>query len=148
MNISGFPRVQGDLVSDGWNTRCWRLDPGEICKPNNGPGLPGTYALHQRCPFTDPGVDPCHIDNPDWPSITDVNNAVGMSRYDGDTYNKLSTSGFRNFMEGFNVLPEDQAGRDICSDNRLCICEGSETECTPIARLLHNSVSQSSIKKV
>ena len=51
-------------------------------------------------------------------------------------------------MEGFNILSNDQDGREPCSTNRLCACEigGSEREGpsqpdTPIARLLHNSIT-------
>ena len=138
VNINGFPRVQGDLVSNGWDTKCWNLDPGQICDPNNA-----TRPL-QRCPFT--GTDPCNINNPDWPTSADVDKAIGMSRYDDDTYDKSARSGFRNFMEGFNVLNNDTVGLDTCSSNSLCLC-GENPKCDdtepsiPIARLLHNSVS-------
>lgn len=143
VNISGFPRVQGDLVSNGWSTRCWRLDPGEICNPNDGSDSRGIFPL-QRCPFRD---DPCNISNIGWPTNADVNDAVSMKSYDGGEYDRFSTSGFRNFMEGFNVLSNDQAGRDSCSTNSLCLC-GSDSMCAdpqssiPIARRLHNSVSR------
>ena len=136
VNENGFPRVQGDLVRDGWNTRCWRLDPGEICNPNNNSR--GIHPL-QRCPFID---DPCNINNPDWPSIADVNKAIDLSSYDGGAYNESSTDVFRNFMEGFDVLPINESGRNECSANRLCLCS-SDLTCksgTPIARQLHNSV--------
>ena len=141
VNVSGFPRVQGDLVSDGWNTRCWRLDPGEICNPNDGSR--GIYPL-QRCPFRG---DPCNINNTDWPKGTDVDEAVSMQSYDSSKYDRFSTSGFRNFMEGFDILSNDQGGRDLCSANRLCLC-GSDSMCVeaqsgvPITRRLHNSVSR------
>ena len=138
MNISGFPRVQGELVSDGWETRCWRLEPGSICDPtvNTGP--------LQRCPFTG---DPCSIDNPHWPSVDEVATAVSMSSYDGEKYDQFSKSGFRNYMEGNNVLSDDQDGRQMCSENQLCLCETGGPQCegseasTPIASVLHNSVS-------
>ena len=141
MSVGGFPRVQGDLVGSGWETRCWNLVPGTICDPNMGTGL------LQRCPFTDPGIDPCDINNPNWPTNAEVIRAVGMSTYDSGTHNKSSTSGFRNFMEGFDVLTDDQVGRETCSNNNLCACEIGGPMCnepqprTPIARLLHNSVS-------
>ena len=142
VNEGGFPRVQGDLVNDGWDTRCWRLDPGEICDPNINDDSRGIHPL-QRCPLID---DPCSINNSDWPSIANVSDAINMSSYDDGEYNRFSTSGFRNFMEGFHVLLNDPAGRDDCSANRLCLC-GNDPKCaeeqssTPIARLLHNSVS-------
>ena len=148
VNVNGFPRVQGDLVSDGWETRCWRLEPGLICDPNNKTGP------LQRCPFTDPRVDPCDVSNPDWPTNAHVDEAVDMSSYDSGTHDKLSTSGFRNYMEGFSVLSNDQDGRDACSTNRLCACETGGPKCegpqpdTPIARLLHNSVSSHRFKIV
>ena len=52
-----------------------------------------------------------------------------MSSYDSGTHDKVTPSGFRNYMERFNVLSNDQDGRDACSTNRLCACEtgGPET---------------------
>ena len=137
---NGAPPVNGTLVDNGWTTRCWMLTPaGMICDPNRNTGR------LQRCPRIQ-GVNACRIDNPDWPGIDDVNNAVGMSNYDGGTYNRFSASGFRNFMEGFNLLSNDDAGRQSCSTNNLCTCEDRRPQCDgsepsqPIARLLHNSV--------
>ena len=148
VNVNGFPRVQGDLVSDGWDTRCWRLEPGTICDPNMGTGP------LQRCPFTDPGVDPCDVKNPDWPTDAQVNEAVEMSSYDSGTYDKFTPSGFRNYMEGFDVLPDNQVGRNRCYTNRMCACETGAPKCggpqstTPIARLLHNSVGLCKSSKI
>ncbi len=147
--------VRIDLVSSaiGWETRCWNVK-GQICNPNE---LTGSL---RRCPRTDSGADPCRFDNPLWPTIDNVNNAIGMSSYDGSTYNKFSTSGFRNYMEGFNVLTDDRAGRQDCAGDELCQCETGGSACScetedsgcegsqprdPIARILHNSVSQSNI---
>lgn len=149
VNIDGFPRVQGVLVSNGWeqsawDTKCWNLEPsGQICDPRNGTGQ------LQRCPLTQSGTDPCNISNPDWPTSTDVNKAIEMPDYDVYPYNKYAESGFRNFLEGFNTLNNDQDGLDTCASNRLCTCHrgNDRTMCngtnpgTPIARLLHNSVS-------
>ncbi len=144
--------VQIDLAN-GWETRCWNVKL-QICNPNVN-----TESL-RRCPTTGSGEDPCRYDNRLWPTIEDVNNAVGMSSYDGSTYNKFSTSGFRNYMEGFNVLTDDRAGRQDCAGDELCQCETGGSACScetedsgcegsqpsdPIARLLHNSVSQSNI---
>ena len=77
------------------------------------------------------------------------------------TYDKFSTSGFRNYMEGFDVLTDDQAGRQDCAGDELCQCEtrgsgcscetGSDCEGSQASqliascRLLHNSVSRSNI---
>ena len=94
----------------------------------------------------DPGVDPCDVKNPDWPTDAQVNEAVEMSSYDSGTYDKFTPSGFRNYMEGFDVLPDNQVGRNRCYTNRMCACETGAPKCegpqstTPIARLLHNSV--------
>ena len=101
----------------------------------------------QRCPTTGSEEDPCRFDNSHWPTIEDVNNAVGMSSYDGSTYDKFSTSGFRNYMEGFEVLTDNQARRQNCAGNELCACETGGSGCAgsqpsqPINRLIHNSVS-------
>ena len=138
-STNGTPIVQGTLRANNWMTRCWMLEAGLICDPNNDTGC------LQRCPLTQ-GMNACRIDNPGWPSIDHVNSAVGMGSYDGGTYNKLSTSGFRNFMEGFNVLSNNDAGRQSCSNDQLCMCEDELPQCNgsqpsqPIARLLHNSV--------
>jgi hypothetical protein len=146
--------VRIDLVrsTNGWETRCWN-EP-RICNPNVNTGS------LRRCPIPDSGEDPCRYDNPLWPTIEDVNNAVGISSYDGSTYyDMFSRSGFRNFMEGFYVLSDDQNGRDSCITNQLCACGTGGSMCScetgsdceglepsqPIARLLHNSVSQSNI---
>lgn len=138
MNTGGRPRVQGDLVTDNdWQTRCWRLEPGSICDPNENTGP------LQRCPFTG---DPCSINNPHWPSDAQVYTAVTRSPYDDGSYNKSSKTGFRNYMEGFDVLNDDNAGRQSCSENQLCICNTGGPQCEgsqasgPIARLLHNSI--------
>ncbi|XP_065895941.1 tyrosinase-like [Dysidea avara] len=58
-NVSGFPRVFGDIVGDGWDTICWNTF-FQICDPNVNTGP------LQRCPFT--GTDPCNSNNPDWPT--------------------------------------------------------------------------------
>jgi hypothetical protein len=74
-----------------------------------------------------------------------------MSSYDGSTYDKFSTSGFRNYMEGFKVLTDDQTSRQDCAVDELCACETGGSGCEgsqpsqPIARLIHNSVSRSNI---
>lgn len=136
MNENGFPRVHGDLVSDGWNTRCWRLAAGEISNPNINDDSWGIHPI-QCCPFRD---DPCNNNNPDWSSIADVNKAIDMSNYDGGEYDIdfQHLDNFRNFMEGFNVLSNYPAGRDACSANR-------HVKHIPITRRLHSSVSTISI---
>ena len=112
-NVDNFPRVQGDLISDGWDIRCWKLDPGLICNPNDITGQ------LQRCPFT--GTNPCDVNNPDWPTLADVKKAVQMSSYDDSNYDKYSRNGFRNFMESFNVLSDPSSDITSCAQNRLCV---------------------------
>ena len=141
MNVGGFPRVQGDLVSNGWNVKCWNLPTGMVCNPNNVTGQ------LQRCPFTE--SDPCNINNPDWPTVENVKQAIQMSNYDVSSYDKYSRRGFRNYMEGFVVLSDSDIAS--CGQNRLCLCDTGGSQCTgnnastPIARVLHNSVSLPSI---
>ena len=60
-----------DFQRDGWDIRCWKLDPGLICDPNDDTGQ------LQHCPFT--GTNPCDVNNPDWPTLADVKKAVQMS---------------------------------------------------------------------
>ena len=117
--------VRIDLVSSasGWETRCWNVK-GRICNPNE---LTGSLRC---CPRTDSREDPCHFDNQLWPTIDHVNNAVGMLSYDRSTYNKFSTSGFRNYMEGFNVLTDDQVGHQDCAGDELCQCEIGGSACS------------------
>ena len=140
-NVNGFPRVQGDLVRDGWDVRCWNLPKGFICNPDNVTGQ------LQRCPFT--GTNPCDVNNPDWPTVAAVKQAVQMSSYDDSNYDKYSRSGFRNFMEGFNVLSNSSSDISSCANDRLCKCATGGFQCdgespnTPITRVLHNSVSLS-----
>ena len=134
------PKVHGDLLGDDRQTRCWNLTLGSMCDPNENTGP------LQRCPFSG---DPCSINNPHWPSVHEVATAVRMSSYDGDTYNKSSRSGFRNYMEGFSILSDNEAGVQSCSKNqrKLCRCETGDDKCHEgsqssriLARLLHNSV--------
>ena len=69
-----------------------------------------------------------------------------MSSYDGEKYDKFSKSGFLDYMEGFNVLSDDQDGHQMCSENQLCLCETGGPQCEgseasrPIVSLLYNSV--------
>ena len=156
---TGISTVRSRFVNSGWSTRCWRPDDNDndrsICNPNMDTGP------LQRCPTIDSEEDPCRFNNERWPTLDEVNNAVGMSSYDGSTYDKFSTvtSGFRNYMEGFKVREDDEIERQNCARDELCRCEtgGSTCSCAtgsdcegsqpsqPIDRLIHNTVSQSNI---
>ena len=108
-NINGFPRVSGDITSDGaWDTICW-LTFFEICDPNVSTGP------LQRCPFT--GTDPCHSDNPDWPTLQDVNNAMEIDEYDSPPYNLVTLTGYRSFVD-FKV----DFDFERCREDRMCQC--------------------------
>jgi hypothetical protein len=123
--------VQGDLFTN-WDTYCWEdmmllSYPVNICDPT----VPTNEAL-RRCP----SVTLCKMDNPNWPSTTDVKYAVSIDTYDAYPYNRsvkgVDTS-FRNYMEGFIVNP------DNCDEDTLCSRqEGRAHE--NITRKLHNTV--------
>ena len=108
-NVSGFPRVVGDIVEpDGWDSVCVQV-PFAICDPNNNTGP------LQRCPFT--GTDPCNSSNPDWATIQLVNDALAIGIYDTPPYNILSLKGYRAFID-FDI------SRDVesCGNDRMCQC--------------------------
>ena len=85
-NVNGYPQVVGDIVGpDGWDSLCYQTHL-QICDPNVNTG-----AL-RRCPFT--GNNPCTSDNPDWPTIQQVNDAIAIDAYDSPPYNLLSTTGY------------------------------------------------------
>ena len=108
-NISGFPRVFGDIVGpNGWESVC--IDSFfKICDPNINTGP------LQRCPFT--GNNPCHSDNPDWPTIQQVNDALSINTYDSPPYNLYSRTGYRAFID-FDVNDDFEA----CRNDRMCQC--------------------------
>ena len=113
-NDEGQPQVYGDLFSEGWDTICWYGGSGNVteelgttCDPNTktGPLL--------RCP-TLPGYEPCSRDNPEWPNLEDVNNAIAKPVYVTPDYHTFtSIDSFRNYMEGTNryisVVPVETA---------------------------------------
>ena len=109
-NISGFPRVVGAIVEpDGWDSLCVRAH-FVMCDPNinNGP--------LQRCPFT--GNDPCSSDNPDWPTIKEVNDILAINHFDSPPYNLLSRSGYRVVVDYYV-----HDNFEDCQNDRLCICQ-------------------------
>ena len=129
--FNNTPQVTGDLFTNEnpWRTICWfckmnKSIPEPLCNPNDVNGR-----VLQRCPQIS-GRNPCALDNKDWPTIDDVNYALGKSTYDASNFNKYTNKGFRNFLEGF--VP---ATRDECTDNRFCDTGDF------IARKLHNTVS-------
>ena len=80
--------------------------PVNICDPT----VSSNEAL-RRCP----NATLCEMDNPNWPSTTDVKDAISIDTYDAYPYNRsvkgVDTS-FRNYMEVFiNVVdsPENCA---------------------------------------
>ena len=108
-NISGYPRVVGDIIGpDGWESLC--IDtPFEVCDPNIDTGP------LQRCPFT--GNNPCSSDNPDWPTIQEVNDALAIGTYDSSPYNLFSRDGYRPFID-FDITDDYEE----CRNNRMCMC--------------------------
>jgi len=108
-NVSGFPRVVGDMYGpDGWESLCSRLF-GEVCNPNIKTGP------LQRCPFT--GNNPCNSNNPDWPTIKQVNDALAIDTYDSPPYNISSKTGYRAFVD-FDIHDD----LEECRNDRLCQC--------------------------
>ena len=128
-NVNGYPQVVGDIVGpDGWDSLCYRMFH-EICDPNVNTGP------LRRCPFT--GNNPCSSDNPDWPTIQQVNEVIAKVVYDAPPYNILTRVGFRTHNDFIihNDLEE-------CRDDRMCTCQpfgGSDCDLTNVplpARLL------------
>ena len=109
INVGGFPQVAGTLIGGGWDTTCW-LTLGVICDPrvNTGP--------LQRCPFT--GTDPCNSSNPDWSTISDVNEAINTDNYDSLPYNLLSLTGYRSVVD-FKI---GTVSMSECGEDRMCQC--------------------------
>ena len=127
------PQVTGDLFRNEWITICWLTNMDEnvaapLCNPNDINGQP----LLQRCPHIS-GRNPCALDNEDWPTVKDVNDALGKSTYDASDFSRYANSGFRNFLEGFvpNVTSDE------CDKDRFCNTDEGRT----LLRKLHNTVS-------
>ena len=129
--------VTGDLVN-GWQTICWYDGSGgvsrpsanqNICDPKNDTGP------LQRCP----DKERCAANYTGWPTYQDVQDAVYMTQYDIPDYNAFSTTGFRNYMEGFLVVDQcdnkTDRGRDLCNNKTI------DGITKMVQRLLHNTVS-------
>ena len=130
-NVSGFPQVVGDIVGpDGWDSLCYRMFH-EICDPNVNTGP------LRRCPFT--GNNPCSSDNPDWPTIQQVNDVIAIGIYDAWPYNILTRAGFRTRIDF--IISNDL---EECRDDRMCICQpfgGSHCDLTNIPKFARLFVS-------
>ena len=150
---NGLPQVHGITHSEflsNWETRCWRKGKNyDICNPDIATGQ------LQRCPLK----ESCNSKNELWPSEEDVQTILSLPEYDTHPYDKTAANSFRNLLEGFKPLSNDDI--EFCRENKLCICKHGEDEdfnCTesdsepqptdpmvPIQRLLHNSVSTNNI---
>ena len=131
--------VKGELF-DNWDTYCWSNTSGlpfgipvSICDPTES-----SNETLRRCPYP----DKCEKSNEDWPSKTDVEDAVAIEEYDSSPYHrciddKEHTMSFRNYMEGFLAINKCSAGNTLCSSDK------SSDKCPglPITRKLHNTVS-------
>ena len=108
-NVNGFPEVVGEIVGEnGWESLCYQTY-SQICDPavNIGP--------LRRCPFT--GNNPCSSDNPDWPTIQQVNDAIAINTYDEHPYNLKTRGGYRASID-FNITDN----LEECHDDRMCMC--------------------------
>ena len=109
-NVSGFPQVVGEIVGpDGWNSMCYHMFY-EICDPNVNTGP------LRRCPFT--GNNPCSSDNPDWPTIQQVNDLIATDSYDAPPYNIFTRVGFRAHID-YDI--DDRL--EECHHDRMCMCQ-------------------------
>ena len=149
---NGLPQVHGIMPSEflnNWETTCWRKKRNfDICNPDIATGQ------LQRCPLK----ESCDRRNELWPSDKDVQTILSLQEYDTPPYTKKAANSFRNYLEGFKPLPNDDI--EFCRENKLCTCELGEGKqdfnCTesdsgpqptdPIQRLLHNSVSTNNIE--
>ena len=99
----------------------------EICNPNVNTGP------LRRCPFTE--NNPCSSDNPDWPTIREVNDLIAIDTYDAPPYNILTGVGYRthnDFDIRFNLNLEE------CRDDRMCTCKPGGPDC-PIPAITFKS---------
>ena len=102
-----------------WPTYCWyETQDGTICDPSK----PTANKL-RRCPIE----EACRADYSFWPSKEDVLDALSVHYYDDVPYNKMATSSFRNFLEGFVPFTQCTPQEKLCTNS--------------INRKLHNSVS-------
>ena len=146
VNVNGLPQVHGgEVFPSNWQTICWDKSNDKshaICNPQV---LTGQL---QRCPLTD---GTCNSGNPLWPSDDDVQTALSIESYDTSPFSEKSCNSFRNWLEGFNPLPNDSSTVLSCKNDTLCLCATGNRDCTesqdgsqagdPLQRLLHNSVS-------
>ena len=109
-NISNRPVVFGDLVRDDWKGVC--LDQaGVICDPSS------IFGSLQRCPFTgDPNL--CHSSNPDWPTMQEVNDALGFDNYEVQPFNVFATNSFRGHIDFFVKT----SSMKECREDIYCQC--------------------------
>ena len=136
-NNNNLPQVTGDLFDrNEWRTICWfnnineDNNPAPVCDPSDVNG----QRLLQRCPLLQiSDRNPCDPDNEDWPTVKDVNDALGKSTYDVRNFDRYTNAGFRNFLEGFVPVT-----RDECENDRFC---DTDKENRSILRKLHNTVS-------
>ena len=130
LDNDGLPQVISNQFND-WKTICWSEHSSSVCNPQRqtGPLL--------RCP------ESCSFDNKLWPTNIDVKNVLSLTEYDTSPFSRYATNSFRNQLEGFKPLPQEDI--QTCHDNKLCSCSHHDFNCTgkeyPMERLLHNSVS-------
>lgn len=133
LDKNNLPQVISNQFSD-WQTVCcrWSEDSSSVCDPRRqtGPLL--------RCP------ESCSFDNKLWPNNSDVESVLSLKEYDTAPFNQSAENSFRNQLEGFKPLPQEDI--QTCHDNKLCSCSHGDFNCTgkdnPMQRLLHNSVRQ------
>lgn len=101
---------------DTWPIICDTANATHFCDPTMRTGQ------LRRCPST----SECEKTDERWPTQEALMTAINMDTYDSDPYSRYSSSGFRNYMEGF-----DNNG---CSDTEDVLCSGG------IRRRLHNTV--------
>ena len=140
VNRNGLPQVHGDPFLNNWQTVCWK-NTTSICNPQVATGQ------LQRCPLK----ESCSSENELWPSDNDVQTVLSFQEYDTYPYTQKAPYSFRNQLEGFKPLSNNDV--QFCRENKLCACklgEDDDYNCTesddgpqpkPIQRLLHNSVS-------
>ena len=123
-NVSGFPRVFGTLFDppEGWDTICW-LQLLRICDPRVSTGP------LQRCPFT--GTDPCSSNNPQWPSVQNVIDAMNIDEYEAPPYDIFSRGGYRSYVDFGVGDPTNPADLEMCRNTRTCSCLPGGPDCIP-----------------
>ena len=131
-NVNG--EVVGDLFTN-WQTFCWADNNGlpypvPICDPT----IPSNQSL-RRCPS--PNSYLCDKNGQNWPTYEDSYKALSIETYDAAPYTRFvegRRSSFRNFYEGFVVMPELN-----CRGDTMCLVDMVKN--VTIHRKLHNAVS-------